>query len=103
MAKQYKTALGKVVDFDALIIANETAVAIGNMNVNARGDELGKGGQIIKPKSEVMKDYRAMNTPVAIDDPILDTAIKNNPSLVADDVPETKPLGKKTQPTTEEK
>ena len=31
--------------------------AVGNMNVNARGDVLGAGGKVVTPKAQVMKQY----------------------------------------------
>lgn len=46
--KTYRSASGKQVELDKLIMRNETVVAVGNAKVNARGDELGPGGQIIK-------------------------------------------------------
>ncbi len=36
--KKYRTAQGRVIDFGALILKNETVRAVGNMGVNARGD-----------------------------------------------------------------
>lgn len=41
---------GKQVDMDMLRQRNELAVAVGNARVNARGDELGPGGKIIRKK-----------------------------------------------------
>ncbi len=46
--KIYKSLNGKVVELDKLIMKNETVLAVGNVKVNARGDELGPGGKIIK-------------------------------------------------------
>ena len=52
MAKRaYRTASGKMVDMDTLALKNETVLAVGNMNVNARGDKVGNGGQIIQTRS----------------------------------------------------
>ena len=48
---------GRMVDIDKLRAANETVPAIGNMNVNARGDVIGQGGKIVCTKGDVMKDY----------------------------------------------
>lgn len=36
---------GKVIDMDKLMRQNELTPAVGNMGVNARGDELGQGGR----------------------------------------------------------
>lgn len=55
--KTYRTANGKNIDLDLLISRNELTPAVGNARVNARGDELGPGGQIIRKKEEILKDY----------------------------------------------
>lgn len=48
MARTYRTAQGKVIDMAALIAKNEKVKAVGNMNVNARGDEIDERGRVIK-------------------------------------------------------
>jgi hypothetical protein len=48
---------GKVVDMEKLMRQNELMPAIGNMNVNARGDELGPGGKIIRRREDIVADY----------------------------------------------
>ena len=48
---------GRMVDIEKLRAANESVQAIGNMNVNARGDVLGAGGKIVTPKETVIKKY----------------------------------------------
>ena len=55
--KVYRTARGKQVDLDLLISRNELTPAVGNHRVNARGDELGPGGKIIKKRDDVIRDY----------------------------------------------
>lgn len=55
------TMQGKVIDVGALMAQNETAVAIGNANMNARGDILGAGGQIVKRKEQVAQEYHKQN------------------------------------------
>lgn len=55
--KIYKTANGKNVDLDLLISRNELTPAVGNARVNARGDELGPGGKIIRKREDILKDY----------------------------------------------
>lgn len=55
--KIYRTAQGKKIDLDLLIQRNELTPAVGNVRVNARGDELGPGGKIIKKREDVMSDY----------------------------------------------
>lgn len=62
--KIYKTANGKNVDLDLLISRNELTPAVGNARVNARGDELGPGGKIIRKREDVLKDYYEQSTGV---------------------------------------
>jgi len=69
MPKTYRTANGKAVNMDALLAQNEQAIAVGNMDVNARGDKLGPGGRVLQTKDQVMQDYYKLNTPVAQDNP----------------------------------
>lgn len=63
----YTTANGRTINIDAIIAQNEESIAVGNMKVNARGDELGPGGKILKTKDKVMQDYYKLNTPIASD------------------------------------
>jgi hypothetical protein len=62
MGRRYRTAQGKAVDLDGLILVNEKTIAVGNMGVNARGDELGPGGTIVNTRNQVMDDYYKLNT-----------------------------------------
>lgn len=55
----YKTMQGKEIDLDKLRIRNEMTLAVGNVKVNARGDELGPGGKIIKKREDVMTEYHS--------------------------------------------
>jgi hypothetical protein len=68
--KTYRTSSGNQVDFGALLLANETEPALGNMNVNARGDEIDPAGNITKSREEVMREYNELNTMVPSDDSI---------------------------------
>lgn len=61
MTKIYKTARGKTIDMDKVKLANETVNAVGNMKVNARGDKLGPGGQVIAGRNQVMDQVYAVN------------------------------------------
>jgi len=59
MAKTYRTAKGKTVDIGALLSQNEDVRAVGNMNVNARGDLIDSQNKTIERKSkQVQKQYR---------------------------------------------
>lgn len=85
--------MGKVVDADSLLMKNEEIIAMGNMKVNARGDLLGPGGKIIKTKDQLMKEYYALNTPVAVDP--MDSIADNKPAAApvkAKAVPVAEPI-----------
>lgn len=64
---QHRTMRGKVIDMDALRQKNEMTPAVGNMNVNARGDVLGPGGKIIKTREEALQEYYKNNDAVVAD------------------------------------
>jgi hypothetical protein len=55
--RMYKTMQGRMVDIEKLRAANESVQAVGNMNVNARGDVLGAGGKVVTTKETVIKKY----------------------------------------------
>ena len=55
--RMYRTMQGRMVDIEKLRTANESVQAVGNMNVNARGDVLGAGGQVVTPKETIIKQY----------------------------------------------
>jgi hypothetical protein len=57
--KQHRSMRGKNVDMDLLRKRNELTPAVGNARVNARGDELGPGGQIIKKREDVVAEHYA--------------------------------------------
>lgn len=65
--KFYKTAQGKNINLEALRLTNEEVIAVGNMNVNSRGDEVDSKGQVIKPKNQIMKDYYSSGTSARAD------------------------------------
>ena len=56
--RTYKTAMGKTVDLGSLLLQNETVRAVGNMNVNARGDLLDSSNAVIDQKNrQVQRQY----------------------------------------------
>jgi hypothetical protein len=59
--KVHRTANGKVVDMDLLRQRNELTPAVGNARVNARGDELGPGGKIVRKREDILKDFYAQS------------------------------------------
>jgi hypothetical protein len=69
--KIYRTMQGKQIDMDLLRKKNELTPAVGNARVNARGDELGPGGKIIRKKEDVIKDYyNTKSRPVVEETPV---------------------------------
>lgn len=50
---------GKNVDMDMLRKRNELTPAVGNARVNARGDEIGAGGKIVKKREDVISEHYA--------------------------------------------
>lgn len=65
----YTTANGKRINIDSIIAQNESTIAVGNMKVNARGDQLGPGGKVELTRDKVMQDHYKLNTPIAVDEP----------------------------------
>jgi len=61
MGKVYKSLKGKEVDMERLSLQNELEPAVGNIRVNARGDELGPRGEIVRTREEILKDYYNKN------------------------------------------
>ena len=55
--KTYRSMRGKPVDMDLLMKKNELTPAVGNAKVNARGDQLGAGGQILKKREDLVSEY----------------------------------------------
>lgn len=73
MAIQHRSARGIPVDMDRIRLANETAIAVGNMKVNARGDQLGPGGKIVKTRAQVLAEKNKLYGALADDAPVLDS------------------------------
>tara|TARA_B100000212_G_scaffold265420_1_gene204945 strand:+ start:250 stop:612 length:363 start_codon:yes stop_codon:yes gene_type:complete len=68
---------GKAIDMDLLRQRNELTPAVGNARVNARGDELGPGGKIIRKREDVLREYYESNVeatqfeePISVDKPV---------------------------------
>jgi len=55
--KVYTSAQGKPVDMEKLRNQNETSIAVGNARVNARGDEIGPGGKIVRKREDLQDEY----------------------------------------------
>lgn len=57
MGKVHTTMRGRELDMEKLSLRNELTPAVGNIRVNARGDELGEGGKIVKTKEQILAEY----------------------------------------------
>lgn len=75
MGKTVRSMRGKEIDMEKLNLKNETLPAVGNMKVNARGDEIGKGGKIVRTREQILKDYYKKN-PRAIKEEIVNRSKK---------------------------
>ena len=54
MAKRkHLSARGKPINFDELQHQNKEVVAVGNANMNANGDILGRGGKVVRKVSDI--------------------------------------------------
>ena len=102
--RMYRTMQGRMVDIEKLRTANEGVQAVGNMNVNARGDVLGAGGQVVTSKETIIKQY--YEQPKGM---VSDTPTKNKPTQAPKAEPvktvqkmtpvASKPAPKKAEPT----
>jgi hypothetical protein len=82
--RTYKSMQGTPIDMDLLRKRNELTPAVGNARVNARGDELGPGGKIIKKREEVLADYYRDNPQKVphkqknVQQPAVESAVESN-------------------------
>lgn len=53
----YRTAMGQLIDMDKLRLMNERQPAVGNMSVNARGDDINPDGSIAKSRNQKMREH----------------------------------------------
>ncbi len=56
-----RTMRGDTLDMSRLIAQNEKVVALGNASMNARGDIVGQGGQVLRSRENVSQDYYNRN------------------------------------------
>jgi hypothetical protein len=72
MTKTYRTAQGRLVDIGTMMAQQENTRAVGNMNVNARGDTLNSNNNVVSSRSQqVNKHYRKQVTQSNVsDDPV---------------------------------
>jgi hypothetical protein len=53
----YKSAQGKMVDMGKLMLQNENVRAVGNMNVNARGEVINDNNQPIAVQNQPVQNH----------------------------------------------
>ena len=61
----YRSFQGKEIDMEKLMRQHELTQAVSNKKVNARGDQLGAGGKIVKRREEVIAEYYEANPKAA--------------------------------------
>ena len=86
-----RTNRGASVDFDALI-ASQTAkstTAVGNMRVNAVGDVIGPGGQVVQPNEERVRAYYKDNPRSSVNKASLKGEMPSAPSAPTAGEPKT--------------
>lgn len=70
----YRTAQGKMIDMGALTLQNETVRAVGNMNVNARGDLVSSTNQVIDQRNrQIQRQVKRRSNVVA--DPVYTSTV----------------------------
>lgn len=64
--KQYKSMRGVNIDLAKLMAKADKEIAIGNTQTNARGDQLGRGGRVVKSADEIAREHYNVNNPKAV-------------------------------------
>lgn len=62
----HKSMRGVPVDLAKLMARQEKNITVGNTKTNARGDQLGKGGRIVKSADELAREHYNRNDPKAV-------------------------------------
>jgi hypothetical protein len=83
---QYRSMRGKIVDMDMLRKRNELTPAVGNARVNARGDELGAGGKIVKKREDIVSQYYEKNPNAVKRSSTVESNKKVEPELTSDEL-----------------
>lgn len=64
--KERKSMRGISVDLGKLMAQQERNISIGNTKSNARGDQLGRGGRVVKSADEISREHYNRNNPRAV-------------------------------------
>lgn len=58
--KVHTTMRGRVIDMESIIMQNDKTIAIGNASKNARGDQVGQGGKVLKTQEQIEAEWAAL-------------------------------------------
>ena len=86
--KVYRSMQGKIVDMELLAQKNELTPAIGNARMNARGDEIGPGGKIIRRREDILANYYENNPNAVKDEQFIKSSTKPAATVTAEIVEE---------------
>ena len=78
--KKLRSMRGEEIDLGKLMARQEKNITVGNTKSNARGDQLGEGGRIVKSADEIAREHYNRNDPKAV--------VRGG--IKADDTPEIK-------------
>jgi hypothetical protein len=88
---------GTTIDMDSMRRENEKTPALGNMNVNAKGDQVARGGTIAKTADQIARENHRVQTMV------VNTGLKgdmpSSPAVVEQKKTPVKPTTVKTKET----
>jgi hypothetical protein len=84
--KVYKSAMGKPIDLGSLILQNEDVRAVGNMNVNARGDRLDGNNRVIDQKNRQVQRQHQRTTNVSNSTPVKSSSREAKKANAIDEV-----------------
>ena len=85
----HRSALGKDIDMSAMVARNEKVRAVGNMNVNARGDIIDSQGRVVQDNTQRVKNsYKdTVNKPSNIQEDVQpEVVIPATPEVIAPDL-----------------
>ena len=66
MKNSYRSMRGKAIDLQKLMAQQDKNISVGNTKSNARGDQLGRGGRVIKSADEIANEHYNKNNPKAV-------------------------------------
>lgn len=91
MTQRHISMRGEIIDMNRLRSVNADTIALGNANLNARGDIIGKNGIILKTEEQIVAEWEANKA--AREASVKPADIKTDKLLP--DVTKSKPVEKK--------